>query len=273
MFNGSNVIITGGSSGIGKGLAMRLAQEGANLALVARDKDKLARTREEALSSSCYRELNVESFTCDVTVFENVKQTMNEIAEKMGPPDCLINSAGMLSGNYFENIPLDDFRSLMDTNFFGTLNFIKAVLPFFRKKGSGRIINICSLSGMTGVFGYTSYCASKHAVMGLTEALRSELKPQGIHIHLVNPPEVQTPMLDKIKKERPVETSKVASTMPALTVDETVDAIIKGVAKGRYLIIPGLSTSIMIRLGKTIPSLERWIVDYRVKKYYQGPDG
>ncbi len=273
MFKDKNVIITGGSSGIGRGLALRLAEQGANLALVAREREKLARTREEALARSCYREIKVEVFSCDVADYDQVEATVKEIAEKLGPPDCLINSAGILTGDYFERLPLTDFRALMDANFFGTLHFIKAVLPFFKKKGSGRIINICSLSGMIGVFGYASYCSSKHAVMGLTETLRSELKPQGISIHLVNPPEVKTPMLENIQKTRPIENKKLASTMPAITVDQTVEAVLKGVKKGHYLIIPDLATRIMVRVGKIIPSLERWIIDYRVKKYYRGPEG
>jgi 3-dehydrosphinganine reductase len=196
---------------------------------------------------------------------------VNDITEKMGPPDWLINSAGILAGDYFENLPLAEFRETMNINFFGTLHFIKAALPLFKKNGTGRIINISSVSGVMGVFGYASYCASKYAVVGLTETLRGELKPQGISIHLVLPPEVKTPMLDKVNKKRPIENKKVAGTMPALTVDQVVNAILKGVAKGRYIIIPGIQTSTMVRSSQIIPPLARWIVDYRVKKYYQGP--
>ncbi len=177
MFQGKNIIITGGSSGIGKGRALRLAHEGANLALVARDPEKLSLTRDEILSRSTDPGSRVETFSCDVADAGNVERTMNDIAEKIGPPDWLINSAGILNSDYFENQPLAEFRETMNTNFFGTLHFIKAALPLFKKSGTGNIINISSVSGVIGGFGHASYCASKFAVVGLTETLRSELKP------------------------------------------------------------------------------------------------
>ncbi len=271
MFQGKNIIITGGSSGIGRGLALRLAEEGANLALVARDPEKLSRTREEILSHSSYSGSRVEIFSCDITEAEKVGQVMNNIAGEIGSPDYLFNSAGILIGDYFENLPRDNFQEMMNTNFFGTLHFIKAVLPHFKKKGSGHIINISSISGVIGVFGYASYCASKFAVVGLTEALRAELKPQGISVHLVLPPEVNTPMLAKVNQSRPIENKMLARTMSSLSVEQVVDVILKGVAKGRYLIIPGGRARIMSRLSQIFPSRARWVVDYTVRKNYRGP--
>ena len=273
MFRGKNIIITGGSSGIGRGLALRLAEEGANLALVARDPEKLSRTREEVLSGSSDPGSRVEIFSCDVTDAEKVEQTMNNIAVELGSPDYLFNSAGILIADYFENLPRNNFQEMMNTNFFGTLYFIKAVLPYFKEKGGGHIVNISSISGVIGVFGYTSYCASKFAVVGLTEALRAELKPQGISIHLVLPPEVDTPMLTKVNQGRPIENRMLTRTMPTLSVEQVVDAILKGVAKGRYLIIPGGQARILSRLSQIFPSLTRRVLDYTVQKNYQGPKG
>ncbi len=273
MFKGKNIIITGGSSGIGRGLALGLAGEGANLALVARDPEKLSRTREEVLSCSSDPGSRVEIFSCDVTDAEKVEQTMNNIAVELGSPDYLFNSAGILIADYFENLPRNNFREMMNTNFFGTLYFIKAVLPYFKEKGGGHIVNISSISGVIGVFGYTSYCASKFAVVGLTEALRAELKPQGISIHLVLPPEVDTPMLTKVNQGRPIENKMLTRMMSVLPVEQVVDAILKGVAKGLYLIIPGRRARILSRLSQLFPSLARRVHDYTVQKNYQGPEG
>lgn len=273
MFYGKNIIITGGSSGIGRGLALRLAEEGANLALVARDPERLTRAREEILSRPSDSGSRVEVFSCDITDPEKVEQTMNNIAGEIGSPDYLFNSAGILIGDYFENLPRDSFSEVMNTNFFGTLHFIRAVLPHFKKKESGHIINISSISGVIGVFGYASYCASKFAVVGLTETLRAELKPQGISVHLVLPPEVDTPMLKKVNQCRPRENRMLTETMSSLSVEQAVDAILKGVMRGRYLIIPGRQARILSRLSQIFPSRARWIVDYTVKRNYQGPEG
>ena len=84
-----------------------------------------------------------------------IKKTFEEIAEKLGPPDILVNSAGIIREGYFERLARRDFRDVMDINFFGTVHCIQAVLPFFKKKGGGRVVNISSMAGLIGTFGYT----------------------------------------------------------------------------------------------------------------------
>ena len=144
MFKGKNVIITGGSSGLGEELACRLAAKGANLALVARNQAKLGFVLEKIQSINNYQ-IKSKAFQNDVCEFESVEQTAKKIAETMGVPDILINSAGILNENYFEEHTTDAFKEVMDTNFFGTLYWIKAVLPYFKTKGKGRVVNICSM--------------------------------------------------------------------------------------------------------------------------------
>lgn len=128
MFNKQVVIITGGSSGIGKVLAEGLIRRGASPALIARDKKKLYSVKEEldAASSTGQR---LEVFSCNVADALLVEKTMGAIADTLGPPDILINSAGIIKKNYFEKLSLDAFRDVMDINFFGTLHCIKAILP------------------------------------------------------------------------------------------------------------------------------------------------
>ncbi|UCD85154.1 MAG: SDR family oxidoreductase [Deltaproteobacteria bacterium] len=273
MFKGKNIIITGGSSGIGRGLALRLAKEGASLALVARDPERLSKTREEIISRASSPGPRVEFFSCDVTDDGKVRQTMDKIVDELGSPDYLFNSAGIIIVDYFENLHRDNFREIMDTNFFGTLHFIKAALPHFKKKGRGHIVNISSIAGMIGVFGYASYCASKYAVVGLTETLRAELKLQGIAIHLVLPPEVNTPMLTKVNQSRPIENKMLTRIMSVLSVDQVVDTVIKGVKRGRYLIIPGRRARLLGRMSQILPSVAMRIVDHTVRKNYRGPGG
>ena len=138
---------------------------------------------------------------------------------------------------------------------------------------SGATAGVSSAAGVIGVFGYTSYCSSKFAVVGLTESLRTELKPQGISVHLVIPPETDTPMLDKVNRSRPLENKMLAATMGVISADQVADAVIKGVSRGRFLIVPGALTKFFLRLGQLMPFMSRLVVDLTVKRYYRGPDG
>ena len=272
MFAGKNVIITGSSSGLGEELAYRLAEKGANLALVARDRARLASVLQKVQATGL-RTSKAQTFQSDVCDPASVEQTMAQIAETIGPPDILINSAGIISENYFENLPLEIFRSVMDTNFFGTLHWIKACLPYFRQKRQGRIVNICSMAGLMGTFGYSPYCSSKHAVTGLTNSLRVELKPQKIRFHLVCPAEFTSPMVDHLNTYRTFENRKIVQTVPVLPLEKVADETMRGIEKGKYMIIPGAVTRFFEKLNRYLPSLTRLTSDLIIWRYYKGPKG
>lgn len=264
MFNGTNIIITGGSSGVGKVLAKKLVYRGANLALIARNKEKLESCREE-LEKRNFSDRQIETRSADVADFEQVEKAISSIEKEMGPPDILINSAGILRESYFENQTLETFREVMDINYYGTLHCIKAVLPHFKNKGSGRIVNISSISGLIGVFGYAAYCSSKHALCGLTGTLRAELLPQNIHCHIVCPPEFESPMVNELNTYRTEENKKMAQMIPVLKPEVVAEAIIRGIEKNRYMIIPGAISRFMVWLDRLFPALGRKIVDLRLR--------
>ncbi len=272
MFDGQVVIITGGSSGIGKALAGHLVKRGAHVALVARAEDKLASAQQQ-LRPTAGTGQRIETFSCDVADPGIVQETVATIARVLGPPEVLVNSAGILRESHFENQSLETFHELMDINFYGTLNFIKATLPYFKQKGTGRIINICSLAGQVGVFGYSGYCASKHAIRGFTHSLRSELKPQGIKVHIVYPPETDTPMVDDINTHRSKENLQVVKTIPLLlSADAVAGAVVRGVEKDRFEIVPGRLSRILGFFERIFPTFSRMVVDRRIRNCYQGPD-
>jgi 3-dehydrosphinganine reductase len=270
VFKDKVIIITGGSSGAGKEMAARLARRGAHLALVARDREKLAAVKKE-ISAGLSPGQKIRSYSCDLTDPAVVEKTFREIRAEIGPPDILINSAGVLYEGYFEKQTLKVFRELMEINFFGTLHCIRAVLPDFRKKGGGRIVNICSMAGLMGIFGYSAYCASKHAVAGLTHSLRNELKPQNIRFHLVCPGEFESPMVEKVNAYRSPENRSLVHTIPVLKASDVAEAVIKGVERGDYLIIPGATARLLERLNRWRPGFSRFFTDWRLKKVYRGP--
>jgi 3-dehydrosphinganine reductase len=201
-----------------------------------------------------------------VTDSAQVEKTMAAIADDLGPPQLLINSAGILREGYFEQLPLSTFNEVMGINYFGTLHCIKAVLPYFQQQGRGWIVNISSIAGRMGVFGYSAYCSSKFAILGLTDTLRGELKPQGIRLQVVCPAEFDSPMVDELNKYRTAENRRFAQTMPVLDVETVADAVMKGLKSKRYLIIPG-RISRMLDLGDhLLPWLGRRITDAQIRK-------
>ncbi len=271
MFDGKNIVITGGSSGLGKALAERLAAKGARLTLIARDPKKLASVRQELLGGGA-SDAAVDVFPCDVSDSRAVEKAFKALADKTGAPDILINSAGILREGYFEYQPIDTFRETMDINFFGTLHCIQSVLPYFKEKGDGRIVNICSVAGLIGVFGYSAYCASKHALRGLTGALRAELKHQNIAFHIVYPAEFESPMVEALNVSRTKENKTVTGTIPILSAEAVADEIIKGIMKNRYEITPGIATRILTGLERVFPSAGRIVSDLQVRRVYKGPE-
>lgn len=264
MFSDQNVIITGGSSGLGRALARRLADRGANLALIARDRSKLESTQRE-LSQVMGPSRKVLTYSCDVSDPAQVERTMADIAEELGSPTLLINSAGILREGRSDRVELRVYREVMEINYFGTLHCVKAVLPYFQERGGGWIVNICSLGGRMGIYGYSAYSSSKFAVLGLTESLRTELKPQNVRVQVACPSEFESPMVDELNKNRTRENRLLVHNIPVLDSETVADAVMEGMEKGRYMIMPGWVTRFFDFLNRCTPSLVRLTIDTELK--------
>lgn len=271
-FNGQTIFITGASSGLGEELGRRFFREGASLALFARRHEKLAALKAE-LESTTRPDQAVEIFPCDVSDFDETARAVDHLADAVGPPDLLINNAGILEEGYFEDLPLDSFRKVMEVNYLGVVNCTRLILPYMKKKGSGQIVNIASLGGKIPAFGYSAYCSSKYALVGLTETLRMELKPQNIKVCMACPGEFESPMVDRLNTYRTRENTAVAHTVPVLPVKFIAEEILSGIAKGRYLIIPGKTAKLVELASRLFPSMARSIVDFKLKRVYRGPKG
>lgn len=183
-FAGKVVVITGGSRGLGLALARRLAWERARIALVSRDRAELARAAED-LHGRGARE--VFTFPCDVRKKGQIEQTMREIMTCFGRIDVLINNAGTITVGPMASMTHEDYEISMDLHFWGPLYAIEAALPHLREAGSGRIVNIASFGGKLAVPHMAPYCASKFALVGLSDGLRAELAEEGIAVTTVCP--------------------------------------------------------------------------------------
>lgn len=234
MFKGKHVVITGGSSGLGLALAKELTTRGSTVTLVARNKERLEKAKAEIAKAGG----KAYGYSSNVSDMESITQTFKNIASEVGPPDILINSAGILREGYFDKLPVDTFRETIEINYFGVLNSVKAALSFIVKQ-KGRIVNIASVAGLMGVFGYTPYCSSKFALVGFTEALRYEMKPRGIKVHLVCPSEFASPMTEHLNDTRTPENKAHTLTIPEYDINTMVRDTIRGIEKEKFLIVPG----------------------------------
>ncbi len=265
MYENQTVIITGGSSGLGKALAERFLQQKAQVVIIARNKEKLERAKNE-LAELGKTNLKPHAFACDVTDYQAAKNLFDEIVDTLGAPDILIGNAGIIKEGYFDQLPIHAFSEVMAVNYFGVLNCAKAITPHFIQAGGGRIVNICSMAGKMGSFGYSAYCSSKFAVMGLTETLRIELKPHNVKVQIACPGEFDSPMVEELNRYRTNENKMVTQTVPVLSLEAVADAVMKGIARGDYLTIPGAFTRAIDLANRIFPSLTHKITDHQVRK-------
>jgi NAD(P)-dependent dehydrogenase (short-subunit alcohol dehydrogenase family) len=192
-FAGKVVLVTGGSSGIGRGTALRLAELGARVALAARNPDAL----KEVAAEATRRGAEALAIPTDVTDAEQCRLAVAATVERFGGIDQLICSAGVSMRAYFEGSDLAAMERVVRVNFFGTLYATHYALPHVKER-RGSLVAVSSLTGKRGIPSYGIYGASKFAVQGLYESLRLELAPDGVHVGVVAPGFVDTPLRDHV---------------------------------------------------------------------------
>lgn len=198
-------VITGASTGIGRATALRMAREGHEVHASVRSLDSGA----ELLEASDGLDLSL--VVMDVDDGESVTAAFASIERDHGSIDVLVNNAGVAGGASIEETPLTDFIRLMNTNTWGALRCIQAVLPSMRGRGAGAIVNVTSLAGVLAQGGQGAYVASKFALEGLTEVLAIEARPFGIRVSAIEPGVIKTPIFSKGSGGAVVETPYVGT--------------------------------------------------------------
>lgn len=184
MFRGKNVIVTGGSRGIGRAIALEFGKQGANVVINYRNNTAKAEEVAAEIEGCGGKALLVKG---DIRLAEESDQLIKNALKAFGTIDILINNAGITRDNLLIRMKEEEFQSVIDTNLKGVFNMCKSSIRYMLKQRSGRIINIASVVGLIGNAGQANYAASKAGVIGLTKSIAREVGPRGITVNVVAP--------------------------------------------------------------------------------------
>jgi len=259
------VYITGGSSGIGLAAAKLFAGAGANVAIFSRSRQKLDAALPAIEAARASPEQKFLAVQLDVGNHTEVDAKMAATARSFGVPDVLVNCAGVAWCHYIEQTPYEEFERMMMTDFFGVRNTVTALVPFMKERG-GNIVNVASILGVVGVFGYSAYCPSKFAVIGFSEVLRTELKKYNIRVSILCPPDTDTPQLVEENRTKPPETRAVSGNAGLMQPEQVAAAMIKGMEQNKLMIVPGFMNRLTWVMKRYWPGFVFSFMDSDVRK-------
>ncbi len=250
MYRGKVIAITGGAGGIGTALAQRFAQDGARIALLDRDTERLEEAAEKLQADGH----TVSTHTCDVTDFAACQQAMTEVVAEHGRLDVLVNNAGLTQVSNFVDTEVAVYRRVMDVNFFGAVHCTKAAIDNLIA-ARGAIVVLSSIAGFAPLLARTGYCASKHALHGFFDTLRAELATEGVHVMLVCPSFTRTGFarrgLDGKGGTLQLDRSM---TGRVLTPDQVASAIHTGLRRRRRLLVISRTGKIAWWVSRLMPT-------------------
>lgn len=270
---GTHVIISGGSKGIGKSLGKKFAELGTHVTIIARNETDLQTAKIEIEKYRKNRHVQkVRTVSLDLTKVKfpnNSKSEINnehkEIVEKiLGEHercDVLINCCGSAISARFEDISQEQFRYMMDVNYFSAVNLTRILLPAMKARslstqngsrpGGSRIVFVSSMGGLISFFGYSAYSASKFALVGLAEALHMELKPFDIGVTVSFPPDTDTPGFKEESKEKPKITSKISESGNIFSPDDVAISIVNDIRAKKFYSTIGIENWAVLTIMNT----------------------
>ncbi|GLG95616.1 Dehydrogenase/reductase SDR family protein 7-like [Gryllus bimaculatus] len=231
-----HVVITGGSSGIGKAVAIEVARMGANVTLIARNEEKLHSAKLEVMRNCIHPEQQkVQYFSVDVSEnYEAIEKALDAAEEDLGPVYMLVNCAGMAICGKLEDTNISDIKYLMNLNYFGSLYPTKVLVPRMKCRGEGIIVMVSSQAGLLGIYGLSAYSATKFALRGLAEALHMECKPYNVSVTLALPPDTDTPGLANEEKTKPLETRLISESAGLIQPEVVAKRLVVDALNGTF---------------------------------------
>ena len=265
-FKDAHVLITGASEGIGLSISEELALISRRLTLVSRSQEKLDRARTRLLNlqksstnhpSGTQNQKNCEIVTisCDVTSGEQVRERLEPISRQLDQPEVIVNCAGFARPGFFTDRPISDHEAMLDLNYLAQVRILKIFVPSMQTNRRGTIINVSSMAGFIGLFGYTGYCASKFAVLGFSEALMRELEPYGINVHVLCPPNTRTPGLEQENQTKPIEVLQTEEKAKTLSPEQVAKYLVRKLPSRQHVLIPNLDGRLAFFLKRWFPSV------------------
>lgn len=210
-------VVTGGSRGIGRAIALAMAQEGANVAILYAGNREAAEQTEQEIAQIGGK---VRAYQCDVSSFEQTEMITKQILEEFGQVDILVNNAGIVRDGFLLSMKEEAFNAVIDTNLKGAFHMIRHLYSHMMRKRSGRIINISSIVGLTGNAAQANYAAAKAGVIGLTKSTAKELAGRGVTCNAIAPGYIQSDMTDAMpEKAKEAITSQIPMKRTGLPQD------------------------------------------------------
>lgn len=232
---GKTIVITGGSGGLGKEICFQLGQLGANIIALDIDESNLSQLNQE-LDDSSIPNLCLQ---CNITEPDECNTTFNTVIETFGKVDILVNNAGISHLGYFEEVGTSQIQRLMNVNFFGAANCTQSALPSIIQN-KGMVVAISSVAGLAPVLGRTAYVASKFAMNGFFETLRAELKSKNIHVLIVSPSFIDTPMRSRSAGLGDTGDNQLQyATGKSATPEDVAKLIVKAIVKKKRMMTNG----------------------------------
>ena len=245
---GRHVLVTGGSSGIGRSLAALCAKQGAHVTLVARDQERLEQTKREIQAAT--EGARVLCLSLDVAKdAAAVREAVLGAEQELGPLYFVACCAGFALAQRCEEMPIATHRRLMEVNYFGVLNVLHAAVSGLKARREGRIAVVSSLGGVVGLWGFTGYCASKYALVGLSHTLLQELKPYGVGVTLCYPPDTDTPGFEQENRTKPEETRLICETAGLFPAEKVAEKLLDDVMAGNINSTVGTEGLLMTTVG------------------------
>lgn len=249
-------VITGAGSGTGRALAIEAARRGAGVAILDND----AKTLEETAATITAMGREVHAECLDVADAQRVAAFAQEVLDRFGQVDLLVNNAGVAVAGEVLQIPLEAWHWVMNVNLWGAIHTIHAFLPAMIAQGRGRIVNVASVNGLLGVAALVPYTVTKYGLVGLSESLRSELSPLGIQVNVVCPGLMATNLARNVRffSDRiPWDPAAVAPLMQryGMPPEKVARRIFRGIERNRPIITLGYDITLLYWLKRTFPRL------------------
>ncbi|XP_023016777.2 3-ketodihydrosphingosine reductase [Leptinotarsa decemlineata] len=245
---GRHIVVTGGSSGIGKWVAILGAKRGAHVTIIARNADKLEDAQKEIKTFCINEEQKITKVSVDVSKYGDIQHIFHELEETVGPIFMLVNCAGIAICGKLEDFDEQQIKQLIDVNFLGTLYPVKAIIPKFKERKEGIVVLTASQVALMGMYGYSVYSSCKFALRGLAESLQMEVKPYNISVTLALPPDTDTPGFELENQTKPIETKLISEVAGLAKPEQVARNLIDDALAHRFFSYSGFESYILTTL-------------------------